>query len=344
MKDFIHIDLSAIENAIKEKEKKITIITHRNPDGDAIGTSLGLLHILKSLGHEAAVISPNEIPDFLTWLPGFEHVYIFSKQKEKASALIEEAEIIFALDFNDLSRIREFNRLVRAKKEVFKVLIDHHPNPENFADITISNTEVSSSAELVYHFLGKCHLLHLLNREAATCLFTGILTDTGCFKFNSSNPETYIIISELLKFGIHKDEIYSAVYDNFSEDRMRLLGQCMLNKMKILHEYNTGYIVISKTEASAFDFKTGDSEGFVNIPLSISGIKFSALFTENDTTVKISLRSKGSFPASEIARKYFHGGGHLNAAGGESYESLEKTIAKFEHLLKKYKKQLNDSV
>jgi bifunctional oligoribonuclease and PAP phosphatase NrnA len=341
LKDFIQTDIDIIIHQVKERAKKMVIITHRNPDGDAIGASLGLLHVLKRLDHEVKVITPNEIPEFLTWMPGFEHVIIYSGRKEEAADVIKNAEIIFAVDFNDLSRIREFNRQIR-DRDVLKVLIDHHPRPDDFADVIISNTQVSSSAELVYHFLQKGKLKHLINKEAAECLFTGIITDTGCFKFNSSNPETYIIISELLQLGIDKDAIYSLVYDNFSEQRMRLFGQCLLNKMKIVHEFNTGYIVISKEETGKFDFQPGDSEGFVNVPLSIRGICFSALFTENGHMIKISFRSKGNFPANEIAAKYFNGGGHLNAAGGESYESLEKTIQKFENVLKEYQKQLSN--
>ena len=341
MKDFINTDISIIKESISGNKKKIVIITHRNPDGDAIGASLGLLQILHSLGHEITVITPNEVPVFLKWMSGFEYVHVFNDDKNKAKELILDAEIIFALDFNDLTRIKEFNKLV-SEKDVLKIMIDHHPNPGDFAGVTISNTEVSSTAELIYYFIEKAGLINHLNKEGAECLFAGILTDTGCFKFNSSNKETFIVVSELLSFGFDKDSIYSKLFDNFSELRMRLFGQCLLNKMKILPEYKTGYIIISQEEIQHFDFQPGDSEGFVNAPLSIEGIRFSVLFTEREGIVKISFRSKGNFPANEIARKYFNGGGHLNAAGGESYNTLEKTIRKFESLLDSYKKMLNE--
>lgn len=335
-------DFKQLVKLLRTGERKILIITHRNPDGDAIGSSLGLIHLLHKLGHKADIMVPNRFPAFLSWMNGAGKIIIFNQQTDKAVRLLTEAEIIFALDFNDLSRVREFEEHISGGTS-FKVLIDHHPDPGSFADLTYSDTSASSTAELIYNFIQHAGFGDLLDKQAATCIYAGIVTDTGCFSFNSSRPGTFRVVAHLLESGIDKDAIYDKLYDNFSVDRMRLMGYCLDQKMKLLPEYKTAYISLSQEEMKRYKFKIGDSEGFVNLPLSIRDIKFSVLFTEHKDVVKLSLRSKGNFAVNTIANEFFSGGGHKNAAGGESLETLEKTIEKFISLLPAYKNELQEN-
>lgn len=316
-----------------KNKNNIIIFTHRNPDGDALGAALGLYHFLKMQKKDVRVISPNAYPEFLHWLPGDEEIIQFNKQKTFAKDIISGAEIIFHLDFNALSRIGELEKLVLNNKESVKILIDHHPDPEPFADIEISETSVSSTAELVYYLIRLLDRKSLKNKDICTCLFTGIMTDTGCFSFNSSLPSTWEVVADLLRSGINKDRIFDRVYNNFSAPRMKLLGFSLDQKMTVLPEYHTAYISLSREEMKMYDFQTGDSEGFVNYPLSIKGILFSVLFLEKEKYVKLSLRSRGEFPVNDFARRYFNGGGHRNAAGGECKLSLQETLTRFEQLL-----------
>ena len=327
--------LENTKNAI-ETASNIVIVTHMNPDGDAIGSSLGLYHFLKLSGKSVTVITPNSYPDFLHWLPGDDDVVDFDRKSKKASRLIGEADTFFLLDFNELKRIGKMGEVVSKNKTATKILIDHHPNPVEKCTIELSDIRVSSTAELVFH------LLSLLNNELVSdinvseCLFTGIMTDTGCFSFNSSRPSTFEAVSALLKSGINKDKIYDNLYNNFSDDRMKLLGFSLDKRMTVIPEYKTAYISLTMEEMKMYNFSVGDSEGFVNFPLSIKGVVFTVLFLEKKGYVKLSLRSKGDFPANEVAKKYFNGGGHKNAAGGESMISLSETIKKFESILPEY--------
>ncbi len=321
-------------------KNNILILIHRNPDGDALGAALGLYHFLKSMNKRVRVITPNAYPEFLHWLPGDSEIIQFNIQKERTKDLISDAEIIFHLDFNALSRIRELEELVLANQQAIKVLIDHHPDPEHFADIEISDTRVSSTAELVYYLIHALDSESLKSKDICECLFTGIMTDTGCFSFNSSMPSTWEVVANLLRSGINKDSIFDRVYNNFSASRMKLLGFSLDQKMTVLPEYHAAYISLSREEMKKYDFRTGDSEGFVNFPLSIKGIKFSVLFLEKEKYVKISFRSKGEFAVNEFAQKYFNGGGHRNAAGGESKKNLQETLEEFERLLEEYATKL----
>ncbi len=332
-------DIKKIKGLLKETSRRIVILTHINPDGDAIGSSLGLYNILVNAGHVADVITPNAYPSFLHWLPGNDNVIIFQENKEAALKKIMEAEIIFSVDFNELKRIKQFHKPVK-DSGAYKVMIDHHPEPEYFSDFTMNDVKVSSTAELVYIFITSLGLKKYINTEAAICLFTGIMADTGCFSYNSSNKDTYLIIAELLDYKFSKDGIYYRLYDNFSANRMRLLGYALNEKMEILPEYNTAIISLTRKELDKFKFQTGDTESFVNYPLSIKNICFSAFFVERENHIKISFRSKGDFAANEFSKKHFNGGGHLNAAGGESYVAMEKTIEKFKRLLPEYKQKL----
>lgn len=328
-----------IKSLLENPSKRIAIIIHVNPDGDAMGSSMGLNIVLKDIGHETAVIAPNIYPEFLHWLPGNKNVMVYPADKAIAAKKISEAEIIFIIDFNDYRRVKQFKNLLE-NSQAYKVIIDHHPDPVSQANLNITDVSVSSTAELVYQFIKDLEFQRFINKDVATCLFTGIMTDTGCFSYNSSRKETYLVISELLDYGINKDEIYYKLYDNFTANRMRLLGYALNEKIEVLPEYKTALISLNKEELVKYKFQTGDSENFVNYPLSIKGIYFSALFIERENYVKISFRSKGEFAVNEFAKKHFCGGGHLNAAGGESYTTLDKTLQTFRDLLPDYKEQL----
>jgi bifunctional oligoribonuclease and PAP phosphatase NrnA len=316
----------------------ILIITHRNADGDAIGSSLGLYHILKKLGKEVNVCTPNEFPDFLHWMPSCISIYRYNCSSKKVQKILADAQIIFFLDFNSLSRIYDIDKLI-PKSNAIKILIDHHPNPDIPADYIISETEVSSTAELVYEFIESCGHKNLISEDAAQCLFTGIMTDTNSFNVNCFRPRTFAIVSELLSIGVNYDYIHYKVFNNFSESRIRLLGHSLSKKMKIIPGTDVAYIALSKKELLKFNFMPGDTEGFVNYPLSINGIKVSALFLEKKDNVKISFRSKDDIPVNIFAQEHFSGGGHVNAAGGEYKSSLRKTINKFIRLIPEFMNQ-----
>jgi bifunctional oligoribonuclease and PAP phosphatase NrnA len=330
-----------VSNILRSGGKQIVILIHVNPDGDAIGSSLGLLKLFVNMGHSVSIIAPNDFPGFLKWLPGSKQILILKHSLNRALDLLQSADIIFTIDFNELKRVRDL-RDAFASAKAYKVLIDHHPDVGLKADCILSDTSVSSTAELVYDFIIQTGLLQWFDKDIAACLFTGIMTDTGCFSYNSSQVKTWETVAGLLSYGIDKDLIYSLVYDNFSASRMRLLGFCLNEKMEILPEYNTGYIWLSRSDLMNYQFETGDTEGFVNYPLSIKGIRFSALFIENDNHIRISFRSKGDFPVNEFAKKHYNGGGHANASGAESDLSLGEAIRFFREALPIYKDKLTD--
>ena len=336
-----NIDKTVIQEVetILKGVKNVVIVTHFNPDGDAIGSSLGLYHFLKKEGYKPSIVVPNSAPQFLHWLPGFENIQHFEDHPDESKTLIDESELIVFLDFNVLDRtqgMQEYLHSINTKK----MLIDHHPEPEDFADVIVSTTEVSSTSELLYEVLTGLGAADKIDAIISECLYTGIMTDTGSFSYNSSSPDTYYIVSRLIENGIDKDKIYWKVYDNYSIDRMRLLGHCLNNKLKVFPKYAAAYISITKEELEAFNYQPGDSEGFVNYPLSIKGIVFSVIFIEHEERIKISFRSKGNFYANRFAAKYFNGGGHRNAAGGNSEDSLRKTLERFEQALPEYETEL----
>jgi phosphoesterase RecJ-like protein len=319
---------------------KVVITSHHNPDGDAIGSVLGLYFALNEYGIESQMVLPNDIPDFLAWLPSSEKVIRASKQKALAIKSFEEADIIFALDFNGVSRLEDLSTTFD-KAKATKVLIDHHPFPESSFDVYFSNVKSSSTAELVYEFVGSLKADSLVNYNAALSLYTGIMTDTGSFSYGCSNPRTFEIVSELIRKGVNVEVAQQNVYNNFSESRMRLLGYSLANKMKVFPQHKSAYISLTREELKSFGYTIGDTEGLVNYPLSIKNIIFSALFVENTNHIKVSLRSKGSFPVNKVSEEYFNGGGHLNAAGGKSFRSLEETENLFIQLIEKLKIDLN---
>jgi phosphoesterase RecJ-like protein len=324
-----------------ETAKRVVVLTHTNPDGDAIGSSLALAQALGKMGLDAQVVIPDGLPDFLRWLPGIERSTTFAYKKEKATEIIEGADIIFCLDFNDPKRINGVEALLQESKAT-KILIDHHQDPVQFTDIAISETWRGSVGEMIYLFIKEVLDGEIMDKEIATCLYVAIMTDTGNFNYASSYPEIFHIVGDLLKYEIDKDSIYSSVYDAFSEDRMRLQGYCMQEKMVVFPEYHAAYISLTDEELTKFNHRKGDTEGFVNIPFSVKGVRFTALFVEKKDRIKASFRSRGQFPVNQVASEHYHGGGHINAAGGDSFVSMEETLAGFEALLPAYKKLLKD--
>ena len=320
--------------------KKILIIPHKNPDGDAIGASLGLWDYLRSLGHQPRVISPNEYPEFLKWMPGTEEVLFYDNQKERCATEIAEADLCFTLDFNALNRIGDLEDGLRSFTGDY-IMIDHHQQPDDFAVVTYSDVSMSSTCEMVYHFIDALGNCDGISEATANCLYTGIMTDTGSFRFPATTSTTHRVIADLIDKGARNAEIHNHVYDSNSPERMQLLG-CALSNLIALEEFNTAYITLSAEELEQHQFKKGDTEGFVNYGLSLKGIRFAAIFIESaqEGIIKISLRSKGDFSVNEFSRKHFQGGGHINAAGGKSESSLEDTIEKFKSLLPQYKEAL----
>ena len=320
-----------------EKADKIVIVSHVSPDGDAIGSSLGLYHFLMSQDKTVHVIVPNAFPDFLKWMPGAKDVIQYNRYKEFADKLIQEADVICCLDFNVLSRIDEMEEAVRTSPGR-KMLVDHHLAPGDFARIVISHPDISSTSELVFRLICQLGNFSDISKEGAECIYTGMMTDTGGFTYNSNNREIYLIIGELLSKGIDKDEIYRNVYNNNSEGRLRLQGYVLYEKMQLYPQFKSALIPLSREEQKRFQYAKGDTEGLVNIPLSVKDICFSAFLredTEKDM-IKISLRSVGTFPCNQVAAEFFNGGGHLNASGGEYYGKLEDAIALFKQALIKY--------
>lgn len=317
------------------KSKNILIIGHYNPDGDVVGASLGLYHFLNNGNRTVNVMLPNDFPGFLKWIPGNEKIIIFSKETETAIQLINKADLVFFVDFNEISRIDKIKPYIE-NLSVPTILIDHHPTSPRFTDYQIVDPSASSAAELIFILLEQLDMDMSINKTIAECLFTGVMSDTGCFKFNASSPRTFFNISKLLAFGINQEKIHTNLYDYFSADRMKLMGYCLNNKLVYKAEYNTAFISITQKELETFNYNLGDTDGFVNLPLSIKGVLFSALFVENETLVKASFRSKGTFDVNQFARKHFNGGGHINASGGKNLETIKNTLDKFVNLLEEY--------
>jgi phosphoesterase RecJ-like protein len=325
------------------KPGKIVVVGHKNPDGDAIGSCLALHIALSKLGHDSTVIMPNDYPNFLKWLPQTDAVVIHDKATEVSLQKIAEAELIFTLDFNALDRTGDMQQPLQDATANF-VLIDHHQAPEDYAIATYSDTKMSSTSEMVYHFLNAIEAIELLDKDIATLLYMGIMTDTGSFRFPATSATTHRVIAHLVDKGANGAEIHQNIYDTNTPDRLALLGVALKN-MKILPEFNTAYIKLSQKELDDHNFKRGDTEGFVNYGLSVEGVVFAIIFIENkqENIVKISLRSKGSFSVNDFARKYYNGGGHTNAAGGKSNKSLSKTITEFISILPSHKNELTNA-
>lgn len=333
-------DISKVKQLLSTP-KKIVIVSHKNPDGDAIGSSLGLYHYLVKHNHQVDVIMPNDYPDFLKWMPNEDIVINYEATVEASNHLVNNADIIFTLDFNALQRAGEME-VVLEQSDAIKIMIDHHQQPDNYPTYTYSDINICSTSQMIYHFIEMLDDVDLIDKNIGTCLYTGIMTDTGSFRFPSTTSTTHKVVAYLIDKGVDSSQIHNNVYDNNSYNRLQLLG-CALNNLQVIPELKTAYITLSQAELNKYNFKKGDTEGVVNYGLSLKGIVLAVIFIEHkqEGIIKMSLRSKGNFSVNEFARTHFNGGGHTNAAGGRSNLSLNKTVEKFISILPDYKKDLN---
>jgi len=333
-------DIKAFKELISTP-RKVVITTHHKPDADALGSSLGLSSYLKAKGHQVTVITPTDYPDFLSWMHGNDEVIVYSEgNQEHSGKLIEEADIIFCLDFSSLHRIDDLGEAV-GKSSSVKVLIDHHLEPDNFAQFKFWSTEAAATAELVYELIDELGDRDLITRDIAESLYAGIMTDTGSFKHPNTTVNVFRVCGELIQLGADAAKVAKLIYDNNSIDRIKFIGFALNERLQVNPGLHTAYFAISKEDLKRFNSRTGDTEGLVNYALSIEGIRFAALITEREDAVKMSFRSIGDFSVSEFASRHFNGGGHKNAAGGKSDASLNETLEKFEDLLQEYKEDLS---
>ncbi len=319
---------------------KAVITAHQKPDGDAMGSTLGLYHFLKQMGHEVTVISPTNWAQFLDWMPGVDQVIDFEANKKEASQMVADADYVFCLDFNILHRTKNLEPIIREAKAV-KILIDHHQQPDYQSfEYGTSDVNKSSTCEMIYDFIVRSGHSNLINIDIATCLYTGLMTDTGSFRFPSTTSSVHKIVGHLKELGLQHAKIHENIYDNSTEGRLRFMGNAFLNRMTVLPEYKTAIMAIPKTDIYKFELKTGDTEGLVNYLLSIEGIKFAAIVIDREEERKWSFRSKGNFDVNIFARTHFEGGGHANAAGGRSSKSVDETLNDFKTIIENYKSQL----
>lgn len=325
-----------------EKARKIAVVSHFNPDGDAIGSTLALYNFMENEGKTINAVFPTRQPEFLDWMPGVEDAIIETERPAEAKAVIEEADLIFVVDMNAAHRAGKSLEPTIKNAKGRKILIDHHVSPELDCDVMYSSIETTSASELVYHFLYD-HLNYgedKLSLAIAQCLYIGIITDTGSLTYSCNYPETYAVIEKLIRRGVDGEDLHRKVYDNYSENRMRLLGLLLSQRMKVISERSTSYTWLTDADLKANNYKQGDTEGFVNYGLSIKGVIFTAFFSDRIDYIHISFRSKGLFDVNLFARKYFNGGGHRNASAANYYGSLENAIALFENALSDYEGEL----
>lgn len=331
-------DITRLEAIIAEG-KFFVLTCHAGPDGDALGSTLGMAHYLQTLGKEAVVIVPDAYPDFLAWMPGSQEIVRFDKHRDKAELMIAMADIIFAMDYNALSRVDDMGPLIE-KSKATRVLIDHHLSPDKFCALSFSYPQLTSTCEVVFRLVVAMEGYDQLTKAACECIYAGMMTDTGCFSYGPCTQEVYLIISMLMQKEINKDRIYNKIFNNYSEGRLRLMGYVLYEKMRVFPEHHAALIMLSREEMARFDFNKGDTEGLVNIPLQMKGIYFSAFLredTEKDL-IRVSLRSQGTFPCNKFAARYFTGGGHLNASGGQHHGTLQEAITLFEQALEEFPK------
>lgn len=322
------------------RPKKIVITTHHKPDGDALGSSLGLYHWLLDNGHQVHVILSSDFPSFLDWMPGFEKLIYYPSQPEVARQHFDEADIIFCLDYSAIGRTNMLEPLIRSAK-ASKWMIDHHLEPEDFADVTYWDANAAATAQLVYTFITNiCDDPKGVTQTIASCLYTGIMTDTGSFRFKSTTSAVHQIIAKLIDAGAKNWEIHEHIYNSSTENRLKFLGYCLLNCLEVIPEYNTAIFSLTRDDLEKFNITTGDTEGLVNYALSIKGIRLAGLFVDRTELIKLSLRSTGEIPCNEICKTHFNGGGHLNAAGGNSNEELQTVVNRFKSILPEYQNYL----
>ncbi|PUZ20663.1 phosphoesterase RecJ domain-containing protein [Chitinophaga costaii] len=322
-----------------DSPKKVIITMHQKPDADAMGSSLALFHYLRRLGHTVSVISPTNFPDFLKWMPGCDEVIDFESMQDKAVTALEKVDLLFCLDFNTISRTKHLAPYLEAL-QCIKILVDHHLEPQPNFDYGVSDTSASATALLIYEMIVKLGDEQYIDDAIAQCLYAGTVTDTGSFRFASTSSRVHRMVADLMDRGLKHEPIHQAIYDNFLENRLRFLGHSLLYRMEVFYEYNTVMMAIPYADLKKFDLQTGDTEGLVNFPLQIQGIKMAALIIDRHQEVKLSFRSKGGFDVNTFGRKYFDGGGHFNAAGGRSTDSLERTVERFIQALEENEEKL----
>lgn len=334
------LSLNDLKSKLADQQQKIVITTHYKPDGDAMGSSLAVFHWLKNKGHQVNLIVPSDYPSFLFWMPGQNEAIIYTEKSEESDRLIAEADLIFCLDFNHLSRIHEMSDAVRASKGL-KVMIDHHLSPEGFDDIRHWDSSSAATAQLVYDLIvNQLNDRESIGPEIATSLYTGIMTDTGSFRFSSTTAQVHLIVADLISLGAENWKIHEHVFNSSTESRLKFLGFCLLNRLEVIPEYNTAIFAVKAEDLKLFSISTGDTEGLVNYALSVSGIRLAALIIDRGERIKLSLRSIGEIPCNEICARYFQGGGHKNASGGQSTESLPAVLDTFKSILPEYKNLL----
>ena len=334
-------NIDAIRQVV-ENGRRFVVLAHKNPDGDAVGSTLAMCHFLLSMGKEAVVVLPNVFPAFLSWVPGADAVLFYDKEKERCDTAIAEADVLFCLDFNVLSRTGDVcGSLLSSSAK--KVLVDHHPQPSDEFDVLVSHPEACSTCELVFRVITALGGTAALNFEMAQCIYTGMMTDTGAFAYASTRKDVYLIIAELLDKGIDKDWIYRKVFYTSSVTRMRLWGYAMYDKLKVYNKYNAALITLSHSELMRFYASKGDTEGLVNQPLQVKGVRFSCFLREESPgKINVSLRSVDDFPCNSVAAEFFNGGGHKNASGGEVYGTMEMAVERFKQALQRYKRELTE--
>lgn len=334
-------NIDAVKRAV-DNGSRFVVLAHKNPDGDAVGSSLAMYLYLRNIGKEAAVVLPNAFPAFLSWMPSAADVLFYDTAKEQCDAVIEAADVIFCLDFNVLSRTGDVASQVAASPAV-RLLVDHHPQPSDEFDVLVSHPEACSTCELVYRVITSLSGLDALTFEMAQCIYTGMMTDTGSFAYASTRKDVYLIIAELLGKGVDKDWIYRKVFYNSSVTRMRLWGYSMYDKLKVYNKYNAALITLSHSELMRFYASKGDTEGLVNQPLQVKGVRLSCFLREEQPgKINVSLRSVDDFPCNAVAAEFFNGGGHKNASGGELYGTMEMAVERFKQALQKYKAELTE--
>lgn len=328
----LHAEITQMLEEIGEAES-IVITAHQNPDGDAVGSALALYHILRFAGKNCVCVLPDRAPDFLSWMPGFDTLLYFDAHKEEATALLKNANVIFCLDYNSPERLgREMGEVMRHTAG-YKIMIDHHPQPEMFCQATINYPADCSTCQLIYRFVCTIGYENHVGSEAADCLYTGIMTDTGSFRYPATTALTHFIVAKLIEAGANNVKVHNSVFDANTESRLRLMGYALSEKLVILPQFHTAYISLTEAELQKFNYQKGDTEGLVNYGLSMAGIQFAAIFMEKDGQVKLSFRSKGDVPVNTFMQQNFSGGGHKNAAGGRSNATMDVTIQKFLSLI-----------
>lgn len=336
-------EISKLKILLHQKQK-IVITSHSNPDGDAIGSSLAMYRYLVKLGNDVNIVVPNKFPEFYAWLPDSNDIIIYENKAKLSQKVLKEADIIFCLDYNAINRLGALAEII-PKTTATRILIDHHINPElESFDFSHSTVNTSSTGELVYDFITKLGDEELIDKNIAEAIYTSIITDTGSFSFSCNRPETYNITSKLISVGADAEKIHKLIYDTYSENRLRLLGYSISNRLIVWEELHTALIYLTKSDLKKYKYEVGDTEGVVNYPLSMKKINMSILITEKDNKLRLSFRSKGDFSVNELARNHFNGGGHRNAAGGKTNETMDELIARLKTIISTYKDQLNYTI